>query len=163
VGARLDGLPLALELAAAWLRTLTASELVAELDHRFALLVRGPRAVVARHETMLASMNWSRDMLSAAEQAVFRQLAVFAGRFTQDAARAVCALRGTGGARVLEADSRLVDKSLLVTGSDGGRMRYRHRRGPAGQACDAPYVSYDLRAPMCIRDCCPTQTLVSRP
>lgn len=125
VCARLDGLPLALELAAAWLRTLTAAELAAELDHRFALLVRGPRAVVARHETLLASMNWSHDMLSGAEQAVFRRLAVFAGSFTLDAARAVCALRGTGEEGVLDAVSRLVDKSLLVTGSDGGRMRYR--------------------------------------
>jgi len=126
VCARLDGLPLALELAAAWLRTLTAAELVAELDHQFALLVRGPRAVVARHETLLASMNWSHDMLSGAEQAVFRRLAVFAGSFTLDAARAVCALRGTATEGVLEAVSRLVDKSLLVADSGGGgRMRYR--------------------------------------
>lgn len=85
--ARLDGLPLALELAAAWLRTLTAGEIEAGLDDRFALLVRGPRGVLARHETLLASMSWSHDMLSQEDQTVFRRLAVFAGSFSLDAAR----------------------------------------------------------------------------
>lgn len=83
--ARLDGLPLAVELEAAWLSTLTAPQIEAELDDRFALLIRGPRGVVARHETLLASMSWSHDMLSPDDQAVFQRLSVLAAGITASA------------------------------------------------------------------------------
>ena len=123
--ARLDGLPLALELAAAWLRTLSARQIEAGLDDRFALLVRGPRGVVARHETLHASMSWSHDLLDRADQAVFRRLAVFDGGFTLDAASFLCSdLDGSPGG-VRAAVGRLVDKSLVVADPRGGEMRYR--------------------------------------
>jgi DNA-binding CsgD family transcriptional regulator len=123
--ARLDGLPLALELAAPWLRTLTAGEIEAGLDDRFALLVRGPRGVLARHETLLASMSWSHDMLTRADQAVFRRLGVFVGSFSLDAARPVGAAAGLSADAILAAVSRLVDKSLLVVEHHQGVARYR--------------------------------------
>jgi predicted ATPase/DNA-binding CsgD family transcriptional regulator len=117
--ARLDGIPLALELAAAWLRTLTPQQIEAGLDDRFALLVRGPRGAVPRQQTLAASMAWSHDLLDEPEQVVFRRLAVFAGAFTLDAARAV------GCVGVLESLGRLVDKSLVVVEEHAGEARFR--------------------------------------
>jgi predicted ATPase/DNA-binding CsgD family transcriptional regulator len=116
--ARLDGIPLALELAAAWLRTLTPQQIEAGLDDRFALLVRGPRGAVARQQTLAASIAWSHDLLDEPDRAVFRRLAVFGGGFTLDAARAV-----TGGS--LDTLGRLVDKSLVVAEQRDGAIRYR--------------------------------------
>ncbi|MEV6830730.1 LuxR C-terminal-related transcriptional regulator [Amycolatopsis sp. NPDC051102] len=109
---RLDGIPLAVELAAAWLGTLTPHQIDAGLDDRFALLTRGPRGVPARQRTLEGSIAWSHDQLDEEDRAVFRRLAVFAGGFTLDAA---------GGPAVLPALGRLVDKSL-VQAEDG---RYR--------------------------------------
>lgn len=116
---RLDGMPLALELAAAWLRTLTPQQIEAGLDDRFALLVRGPRGVASRQQTLAASMRWSHDLLDDADRIVFRRLAVFTGGFTLDAARAVCA------EDVLDALGRLVDKSLVVADAEDTTARYR--------------------------------------
>ena len=87
---RLDGMPLALELAAAWLRTLTPGEIESGLDDRFALLVRGSRGAAERQQTLAASIRWSHDLLDEPERVVFRSLAVFAGGFDLAAARAVC-------------------------------------------------------------------------
>ncbi|WP_185443288.1 helix-turn-helix transcriptional regulator [Kribbella qitaiheensis] len=106
---RLDGIPLAIELAASWLRTLTPGQIEAGLDDRFALLVRNTRGVAARQQTLAASIDWSYDLLEAGERAVFRRLAVFSGGFTLDATRAVCE-----DPAVLETLGRLVDKSLVV-------------------------------------------------
>jgi len=106
---RLDGIPLAIELAASWLRTLTPQQIEAGLDDRFALLVRNARGVAARQQTLAASIDWSHELLDPAERAVFRRLSVFAGGFTLDATRAVCEDPG-----VLETLGRLVDKSLVV-------------------------------------------------
>ena len=106
---RLDGIPLAIELAASWLRTLTPAQIEAGLDDRFGLLVRNTRGVAARQQTLAASIDWSHDFLDDSERAVFRRLAVFAGGFTLDAARAVCENPG-----VLDTLGRLVDKSLVV-------------------------------------------------
>jgi predicted ATPase/class 3 adenylate cyclase/DNA-binding CsgD family transcriptional regulator len=122
---RLDGIPLAVELAAAWLRTLTPAQVAAGLDDRFALLVRGPRGVVARHQTLAASIDWSHDLLDGSEQAVFRRLAAFTGDFGLDAARAVCAGGGVDPAEVLPALGRLVDKSLISMDEREGEARYR--------------------------------------
>jgi predicted ATPase/DNA-binding CsgD family transcriptional regulator len=114
--ARLDGIPLALELAAAWLGALTPRQIEEGLDDRFALLVRGPRGVPARQQTLAASIEWSHDLLDQPERAVLRRLAVFSGGFTLDAARAVC------GDGVLEAIGRLVDTSLVVADEPRFRM-----------------------------------------
>ncbi|MDQ7806382.1 LuxR C-terminal-related transcriptional regulator [Amycolatopsis sp. A133] len=109
---RLDGIPLAVELAAAWLGTLAPHQIDAGLDDRFALLTRGPRGVPARQRTLEGSIAWSHDQLDAEDRAVFRRLAVFAGGFTLDAA---------GGPAVLPALGRLVDKSLVL--AEDGRYR----------------------------------------
>jgi predicted ATPase/DNA-binding CsgD family transcriptional regulator len=122
---RLDGMPLAIELAAAWLRTLTPSQILAGLDDRFALLVRGPRGAVARQQTLAASIGWSHDLLDESDQVVFRRLAVFSGGFSLDAARAVCAAPPVGVTGVLAAIGRLVDKSLVVMEERGDEARYR--------------------------------------
>ncbi|WP_432888588.1 helix-turn-helix transcriptional regulator [Kribbella sp. CA-245084] len=111
---RLDGIPLALELAAARVRTLTPSQIAAGLDDRFGLLTKNVRGVAARQQTLAASIGWSYDLLSPDERQVFRKLAVFAGGFTLDAAASVCDV-------VLEDFARLVDKSLVV--AEGGRYR----------------------------------------
>jgi predicted ATPase/DNA-binding CsgD family transcriptional regulator len=125
---RLDGIPLAVELAAAWLRTLTPAQIAAGLDDRFALLVRGPRSAARRQQTLAASMDWSHDLLDECDRVVFRRLGAFKGGFTLDAARAVCA-DGQGAAvaesDVLTALGRLVDKSLVVVDERAGEARYR--------------------------------------
>jgi predicted ATPase/DNA-binding CsgD family transcriptional regulator len=125
---RLDGIPLALELAAAWLRTLTPAQIAAGLDDRFALLVRGPRSAARRQQTLAASMDWSHDLLDETDRVVFRRLGTFKGGFALDAARAVCSGGPAGsvsGAEVLTALGRLVDKSLVVVDEHDGEARYR--------------------------------------
>ncbi|MDQ0380351.1 helix-turn-helix transcriptional regulator [Amycolatopsis thermophila] len=122
VCARLDGIPLAIELAAAWSGTLTVPEILRGLDDRFALLVRGPRGVAARHQTLAASMAWSHDLLDEADRVLFRRLGVFHGGFTLDAAGAVC---GLGRMDVLTGIGRLVDKSLVIADTTGPVTRYR--------------------------------------
>jgi len=120
---RLDGIPLAIELAAARMNMLSAEEIAARLDSRFSLLTAGRRTALARHQTLHAAIEWSYDLLTAVEQRLFRRLAVFAGSFTLEAAEAVCASHESelhaGDAaflekeRVLDVLGRLVDKSLL--------------------------------------------------
>jgi len=122
---RLDGMPLAIELAAAWLRTLTPAQIAAGLDDRFALLVRGPRGAVARQQTLAASIDWSHDLLDDTDRVVFRRLAAFSGGFSLDAARAVCGASPLGEADVLVALARLVDKSLVVVEERAEEARYR--------------------------------------
>jgi predicted ATPase/DNA-binding CsgD family transcriptional regulator len=122
---RLDGIPLALELAAAWLGTLTPQQIEAGLDDRFALLVRSPRGVVPRQQTLAASIEWSHAMLEAPDRVVFRRLATFAGGFGLEAARSVVAAGAVARDDVLDAIGRLVDKSLVVVEERGGEARYR--------------------------------------
>jgi predicted ATPase/DNA-binding CsgD family transcriptional regulator len=125
---RLDGIPLAVELAAAWLRTLTPAQIAAGLDDRFALLVRGPRGATRRQQTLAASMDWSHDLLDETDRVVFRRLGAFTGGFTLDAARALCADGPEGPVaepEVLTALGRLVDKSLVVVDEHDGEARYR--------------------------------------
>ncbi|MDN5932296.1 MAG: hypothetical protein L0I24_14705, partial [Pseudonocardia sp.] len=119
--ARLDGMPLAVELAAAWTGTLTPQQIVRGIDDRFALLIRGPRGVAARHQTLAASIDWSHDLLADADRVLFRRLAAFHGSFTLDAARAVAAFGDLDGSAVLAGLRRLVDKSLVV--AEAGRYR----------------------------------------
>ena len=115
---RLDGLPLALELAAARLRLFTPGALLARLERRLPLLVDGPRDLPARQRTLRATLDWSHDLLDEGEQALFRRLAVFAGGCTVEAAEAVC---GGGGPPVAAGLEALLGQGLLHrwVGDDG--------------------------------------------
>lgn len=121
---RLDGIPLALELAASRTRSMSIDEVVAGLTERFALLTGGGRNLLARQRTLEASVAWSHQLLSAPEAAVFRRLSVFSSPFTVDAAVAVCG-DGLAERDVRDAVAGLVDRSLLVApdGSVSGRWR----------------------------------------
>ncbi|HYY88810.1 MAG TPA: NB-ARC domain-containing protein, partial [Chloroflexota bacterium] len=123
--ARLDGIPLALELAAAWLRTLTPQQIEAGLDDRFALLVRSPRGAVPRQQTLAASIEWSHALLDESDRIVLRRLAVFAGGFGVEAACAVAAAGAVARDDVIHVLGRLVDKSLVVAEERDGESRYR--------------------------------------
>src|SRR5487761_39132 len=126
---RLDGLPLAIELAAARMRTLSPAQLAQRLDDIFAVLAGGGRSAPARHRTLRATLDWSHHMLAADERTVFRRLAEFAGGFTLDAAEQVAAGDGISAGAMLELLTRLADKSLLQVdhdaGHDGQASRYR--------------------------------------
>ena len=112
---RLDGIPLALELAAARCRQMSAERIATELDDRFRLLTGGARTVVARQQTLVASVAWSHDRLDDDERITFRRLGVFAGPFPLEAAEAVVAAAGgVDRVEVFDLVSRLVDKSLVV-------------------------------------------------
>jgi predicted ATPase/tetratricopeptide (TPR) repeat protein len=117
---RLDGLPLAIELAAARLRMLTPRQIADRLDDRFRLLTSGSRTVLPRQQTLRAVVDWSWDLLDMAERDVLRRLSVFAGGCDLAAAEAVC------GPAALDVLGSLVDKSLVVAAPSGeGEMRYR--------------------------------------
>ncbi|WP_030970604.1 AfsR/SARP family transcriptional regulator [Streptomyces sp. NRRL S-1824] len=123
---RLDGLPLAIELAAARLRMLSPRQIADRLDDRFRLLTSGSRTVLPRQQTLRAVVDWSWDLLDAPERAVLRRLSVFAGGCTLAAAEAVCADRPQDAREVAGVLGSLVDKSLVVAApADGGEMRYR--------------------------------------
>jgi predicted ATPase/DNA-binding SARP family transcriptional activator len=123
----LDGMPLAIELAAVWLRTLTPAQLAERLDDRFALLTGGSRTALPQHRTLRAVVDWSWELLSAPEQVLARRLAVFSGGSTLATAERVCADELLPQAAVLPALSGLVDKSILgvAEGQDGMAPRYR--------------------------------------
>ncbi|MDP9272527.1 MAG: tetratricopeptide repeat protein, partial [Chloroflexota bacterium] len=116
--------PLALELAAARIRALPVEQVAARLDDRFRLLTGGSRLAVTRHQTLRATMDWSHDLLSAEERAVFRRLAAFAGGCTLAAAEAVLADDIVAELDVLDLLSRLVDKSLLVADQAADEARF---------------------------------------
>jgi predicted ATPase/DNA-binding CsgD family transcriptional regulator len=123
---RLDGIPLALELAAARLRAMPAAELEARLDERFALLTVGSRAGLPRQQTLRAMVDWSWELLTGAEQAVLARLSVFAGGFALAAAEAVAAGPDVPTAEVLGHVGVLVDKSLVqFDHTDTGPAPYR--------------------------------------
>jgi predicted ATPase/DNA-binding SARP family transcriptional activator len=122
---RLDGIPLAIELAAARLRVLPVEQIAARLEKSFQLLGGGSRAVPPRQQTLQATMDWSYDLLPSEEQHLFQRLTVFAGSFTLEAAEAIC---GTGGLEQREVAGllfNLVNKSLLGVEQRGGEARYR--------------------------------------
>ena len=122
---RLDGLPLALQLAAARLTVLPPEALLARLERRLPLLTRGPRDLPERQQTLRAAIGWSYDMLGAAEQRLFRQLGVFVGGFTLEAVEALIA-GGPDDLDPLEAISTLVGQSVVgVQPPDEGTPRYR--------------------------------------
>ncbi len=123
--ARLDGVPLAIELAAARVGSLSLAEILDSLHDRFRLLTGGARTAVRRQQTLRASVDWSHALLTQPERVLFRRLAVFLGGFDLDAARAIAGGGGVERFQVLDQLSLLVDKSLVVTDESGGRTRYR--------------------------------------
>ena len=122
---RLDGMPLALELAAARVRALTMSEILDTLHDRFRLLTGGARTAVRRQQTLRASVDWSYALLTEPEQVVFRRLAVFVGGFDLNAAQAVAGDGELHPHQILDLLTLLVDKSLVVAENNSGRTRYR--------------------------------------
>jgi predicted ATPase/DNA-binding SARP family transcriptional activator len=121
---RLDGIPLAIELAAARVSALTVGQLSARLSDRFRVLTGGSRVGLPRHRTLEAAIEWSHDLLSPEERVGFRRLAVFAGGCTIDAAEAVCPDAALPPDLVFETVTALVDRSLLTTEERAGSMRY---------------------------------------
>ena len=122
---RLDGMPLAIELAAARVRALSLDEIVGSLHDRFRLLTGGARTAVRRQQTLRASVDWSHALLTDSERVLFRRLAVFMGGFDLDAAQAVAGTSEVERFQVLDQLSLLVDKSLVVAENTNGRTRYR--------------------------------------
>lgn len=112
---RLDGLPLAIELAAARIKLLSPQALLARLEHRLYVLTQGPQDVPERQQALRNTIQWSYDLLDAQEQRLFRQLSVFAGGCTLEAVEAVCKASGNETMNVLEGVASLIDKSLLYT------------------------------------------------
>ena len=121
---RLDGIPLAIELAAARLRTLSAEQVAARLDDRFRLLTGGTRTALPRQQTLRALIDWSYDLLFENERTLLRQLAVFSGGWTLEAAEQVCGDENIKTDDVLDLLDHLVDKSLVVVGSGQNQATY---------------------------------------
>ncbi len=122
---RLEGIPLAIELAAVRLRSLSPEQILERLENRFYLLSAGGPAAAQRHKTLDATIAWSYDLLSDAEQALWRMASVFSGSFDLDAAERVCAAGVISEGMILDLVDRLVVKSILVADSSGPRTRYR--------------------------------------
>jgi predicted ATPase/DNA-binding SARP family transcriptional activator len=125
---RLDGIPLAIELAAVRVKWLAVEQIAARLGDRFRLLSGARRTALPRHQTLRATMDWSYDLLSEAERRLLCRLSVFSGGFTLDAAEAVCAWDADGPCTpddVLGLLGQLVDKSLVTMEEQGGEARYR--------------------------------------
>jgi len=111
---QLDGLPLAIELAAVRTRLLTAEQILDRLTDRLGLLTAGGRAALPRHQTLRTTIDWSHDLLASEERVLLRRLCAFAGRFTLDDVEAVCITEGEPAAQALHLVSSLVDKSLVI-------------------------------------------------
>jgi predicted ATPase/class 3 adenylate cyclase/DNA-binding CsgD family transcriptional regulator len=125
VCARLDGIPLALELAAARLGSLSVQEISSRLDQRLRLLTGGSRTALPRHQTLRALIDWSYDLLNPGERVLLDRLSVFAGGWTLPAAEAITAAADSGEWQVLDHLSALVDKSLVQADEARGSTRYR--------------------------------------
>jgi non-specific serine/threonine protein kinase len=122
---KLEGLPLAIELAAARVRTLPVDQIRARLSDRLSFLTKGPRTAAPRHQTLRAAIDWSHDLLAPVEKAVFRRLAVFGDGWTLDAAKAICAGGPIAPDDVADLLDQLVDKSLVTVGGGESGTRYR--------------------------------------
>ncbi|MEV1286159.1 BTAD domain-containing putative transcriptional regulator [Micromonospora sp. NPDC049679] len=152
---QLDGMPLAIELAAARAKALSVTDIAARLQDRFALLTSGPRTSEARHRTLRATLDWSYDLLIDAERRLLRRLSVFRGGWTVTAAEEVCAFAGVEPGEVLDLLFRLVDRSLVVPEPATGRFRLLvtvreyawARLEEAGEldACRERFVDHHLR------------------
>jgi len=122
---RLDGIPLAIELASAWVRTVSVDELAKRLSDRFGLLIGGYRTAPPRHQTLRRAVEWSITLLSEPERQLFNALSVFAGTWTVEAAEVVCASPAVPASDVLWLLRQLVDKSLVVVEETPAGTRYR--------------------------------------
>jgi non-specific serine/threonine protein kinase len=144
---RLDGIPLAIELAAARMRLLPVRQIAERLDDCFHLLTAGSRTALPHHKTLRAAMDWSHDLLGERERVLFRRLAVFAGGWTLEAAERLCPGEELPQADLLDALAHLVDRSLVLAERAGGVARYRflntvrqyahERLEEAGEAAEA--------------------------
>jgi len=146
---QLDGLPLAIELAAARVKVLSAQTIRAKLEHRLQLLTGGARDLPARQQTMRGAVQWSYELLTEAEKRLFRQLAVFAGGFTLEAAEAICDVKSTEDIEVLDLITALVDKSLLVSNVHSNRESHFRMLGVireyAGETLEASGEAEEIR------------------
>jgi predicted ATPase/class 3 adenylate cyclase len=122
---RVDGIALAIELAASRVRAISLEELLRRLDDRFRLLTGGSRTNLPHQQTMRALIDWSYELLSSDEKKLFARLSTFAGRFTLDAATEVCASEGLDGWNVLDLLMALVDKSLVVAEGEDPQRQFR--------------------------------------
>jgi non-specific serine/threonine protein kinase len=125
VCARLEGLPLALELAAARTRVMAVGQIAARLEVSFRALGGGSRTAPSRQQTVAATLDWSHNLLTDVERMLFRRISVFAGGFDLEAAEAVCAQEDMERTQVLEVLTLLIDKSLVVLEEQAGEARYR--------------------------------------
>jgi len=121
----LEGMPLAIELAASHVKALSVEHISARVNDRFGLLTRGSRTSASRHHTLLAATDWSYNLLSPPEKKLFRRLSVFSGGWTLEAAEAVCAFDGIALTDIVRVLSALVDKSLVLVSELDGEARYR--------------------------------------
>jgi predicted ATPase/DNA-binding CsgD family transcriptional regulator len=122
---RLDGIPLAIELAAARMRAFSVRQIAERLDDRFRLLISSERTAPLRHQTLAAALDWSYEMLPGKEQKMLQQLSIFASRWTLESAEFVCTNHAIKQTEVLELLSNLVDKSFVVPESMNIGRRYR--------------------------------------
>jgi predicted ATPase len=122
---RLDGMPLAIELAAARLRSMSPASLAERLDQRFRLLTGGSRGALPRQQTLQATVQWSYSLLSDGEQTLLRRLSVFVDGFTLEAAEAICGLEDIDAVEIADLLGSLVDKSLVVAEPLAETLRYR--------------------------------------
>ncbi len=126
IASRLDGIPLALELAAARVKVLSAQQIAARLDERFRVLTGGDRSALPRRQTLRAAIDWSYDLLEPRERVLFARLAIFAGGWSLEATAEVCGEPDGGGDwEILDSLQALADKSLVVSELVGGDRRYR--------------------------------------
>ncbi len=126
IATRLDGMPLAIELAAARVRVLSPEQIAQRLDERFRMLTGGDRSALPRRQTLRAMLDWSYDLLGERDRALFRRLSIFAGSFDVAAATAVCSVPGEIDEwDVLDELTALVDKSLVIAEPQGDELRYR--------------------------------------
>ncbi|NUP67162.1 MAG: AfsR/SARP family transcriptional regulator [Nonomuraea sp.] len=145
----LDGIPLAIELAAARLRTMSVDQLAHRLDDRFRLLTSGSRTALPRHKTLRAVVDWSWDLLSEAERGVLRRLSVFSGGVSLEAAERVCGDTASAGEQVFDVLTALIEKSLLLAdGEDAPRYRMLNtiREYAAQRLAEAGETEAALRA-----------------
>jgi non-specific serine/threonine protein kinase len=122
---RLDGIPLAIELAAARIKALSAEQIAARLDDLFRLLTTGSRTALPRQQTLRATVDWSYELLSEPERRLFMRLSAFAGGWTLEAAQAICADESIDADDVLDLLAHLVDRSLVLAEPDEAEVRYR--------------------------------------
>jgi predicted ATPase/DNA-binding SARP family transcriptional activator len=143
---RLDGIPLAIELAAARVNVLTVEQILTRLDDRFNLLTHGLRSSLPRHQTLRATIEWSYNLLLEKERVLFRRLAVFSGGWTLDAAEEVCSGNGPEAQEILDLLSRLINKSLVLFETTDAESRYRRLETIRQFACERLIESGELKS-----------------